>query len=76
MAIAAALAGQGVALVPHMYVENELHSRVLVTPWPESNSLSKRFCLVKPVETGLNEAALQAFESWMLAETTSRNLAT
>lgn len=76
MAIAAALAGQGVALVPHMYVENELHSKVLVAPWPESNSLSKRFCLVKPVETGLNEAALQAFESWMLAEATSRNLTT
>ncbi|WP_439214626.1 LysR substrate-binding domain-containing protein [Duffyella gerundensis] len=76
MAIAAALAGQGVALVPHMYVEKELHSRVLVAPWPESNSLSKRFCLVKPVETGLNEAALQAFESWMLAEATSRNLTT
>ncbi|AIR62029.1 LysR family transcriptional regulator [Cedecea neteri] len=68
MAIAAALAGQGVALVPRMYVAQELDSGRLVAPWPESDSLSKKFCLVKPVETGINESALSDFECWLLAE--------
>ncbi|WP_459175931.1 LysR substrate-binding domain-containing protein [Ewingella americana] len=68
MAIAAALAGQGVAMVPRMYVEKELSSGALVAPWPESECLSKKFCLVKPVETGINEPALQDFERWLLAE--------
>lgn len=68
MAIAAALVGQGVAIVPRMYVEKELNSGALVAPWPESERLSKRFCLVKPGETGINESALQDFERWLLAE--------
>ncbi|NMP27577.1 LysR family transcriptional regulator [Rahnella sp. SAP-1] len=68
MAIAAALAGQGVAMVPRMYVEKELASGALVAPWPESDYLSKKFCLVKPVETGINEPALQDFECWLQAE--------
>ena len=72
MAIAAALAGQGVAMVPRMYVETELNSGALAAPWPESECLSKKFCLIKPAETGINEAALQAFESWLLAEITGR----
>ncbi|QGU87142.1 LysR substrate-binding domain-containing protein [Erwinia sorbitola] len=69
MAIAAAFSGQGVAMVPRMYVESELRSGELVAPWPESGLLSKKFCLVKPPETGSNEAALHAFERWLLAET-------
>lgn len=68
MAIAAALAGQGVAIVPRMYVEKELSSGALVAPWPASDSLSKKFCLVKPRETGTNEPALQDFERWLQAE--------
>lgn len=68
MTIAAALSGQGVAMVPRIYVERELSSGELVSPWPESASLSKKFCLVKPPETGINEAALRAFERWILAE--------
>lgn len=68
MAIAAALSGQGVAMVPRMYIENELRSGALVAPWPESDLLSKKFCLVKPVETGINEIALQDFERWLAAE--------
>ncbi|WP_420843493.1 LysR substrate-binding domain-containing protein [Lonsdalea britannica] len=68
MAISAALVGQGVAMVPRMYVETELRSGALVAPWPESALLSKRFCLVKPGETGINEAALLDFERWLLAE--------
>lgn len=74
MAIAAALAGQGVAMVPCMYVEKELMSGALVAPWPESEYLSKKFCLVKPMETGINEAALQDFERWLLAEITDGGL--
>ena len=68
MAIAAVMARQGVALVPRMYVENELKHGLLVSPWPESTTLSKRFCLVKPSETGVNNAALEDFERWLLAE--------
>jgi DNA-binding transcriptional LysR family regulator len=68
MAIAAALAGQGVALVPRMYVDKELSRGELVAPWPESESVSKKFCLVKPVETGINEPALKDFEHWLLTE--------
>lgn len=68
MAIAAVMAGQGVALVPRMYIENELNCGLLVSPWPASERLSKRFCLVKPTETGVNEAALESFECWLLAE--------
>lgn len=68
MAIAAVMAGQGVALIPHMYIENELSRGMLVSPWPASESLSKKFCLVKPTETGINEAALENFERWLLAE--------
>lgn len=68
MAIAAVMAGQGVALVPHMYIENELSRGMLVSPWPASESLSKKFCLVKPTETGINEVALENFERWLLAE--------
>ena len=41
MAIAAVIAGQGVALVPRMYVENELRCGMLVSPWPASGCLSK-----------------------------------
>ncbi|OIX90477.1 LysR substrate-binding domain-containing protein [Pantoea sp. Ae16] len=68
MAIAAVMAGQGVALIPHMYIENELRCGMLVSPWPASESLSKRFCLVKPAETGVNEPALKSFETWLRTE--------
>lgn len=68
MAIAAVMAGQGVALVPRMYLENELLDGKLVSPWPASERLSKKFFLVKPAETGVNESALEDFERWLLAE--------
>lgn len=68
MAISAALAGLGVALVPSMYVEKELKNGILVAPWPKSQALRKRFCLVKPLETGFNEAALTTFEAWLKTE--------
>lgn len=66
MAITAALAGQDVALVFQVYVEKELECGLLVAPWPQARSLSKRFCLVKPLESGINESALQAFEQWLV----------
>lgn len=65
MAIAAALSGQGVALVPQVYVASELRHGMLVAPWPVARSLSKHFCLVKPVQTGVNEATLTVFEEWL-----------
>ncbi|MCU7784977.1 LysR family transcriptional regulator, partial [Lelliottia amnigena] len=55
-------------LVPRMYVENELSCGMLVSSWPASECLSKKFCLVKPTETGINEATLESFERWLLTE--------
>jgi hypothetical protein len=34
-----------------IYVEKELERGTLVAPWPDSEQLSKTFCLVKPLET-------------------------
>ena len=68
MAIAAVLSGQGVALIPRMYIEKELSNGKLVSPWPASDSLSKKFCLVKPAETGVNEMPLEAFARWLHTE--------
>lgn len=73
MAIAATLAGLGVALIPPVYLEKELKSGALVTPWPASDALSKNFCLVKPVDSGINSAALQAFEDWLWNQIAHRN---
>ncbi|ELY4299705.1 LysR family transcriptional regulator [Cronobacter turicensis] len=74
MAIAAALAGQGVALVPRRYVEDELARGTLVAPWPEALSLSKTFCLITPAESGMNDPALAAFGQWLQDEIASENL--
>ncbi|EOC1471108.1 LysR family transcriptional regulator [Cronobacter turicensis] len=74
MAIAAALAGQGVALVPRRYVEDELARGTLVAPWPEALSLSKTFCLITPAESGMNDPALAAFGQWLRDEIASENL--
>lgn len=65
MAIAAALSGQGVALVPQIYIAGDLASGTLVAPWPVASSLSKHFCLVKPAQTGLSETTLTVFEAWL-----------
>jgi DNA-binding transcriptional LysR family regulator len=37
--------------------------RALAAPWPQARSLSKRFCLVKPLENGVNESALRRLSS-------------
>ncbi|OUY05959.1 LysR substrate-binding domain-containing protein [Acinetobacter populi] len=68
MAISAAIAGLGVALVPSIYVEKELNEGSLIAPWPESKILSKKFCLIKSVETSRHESTLSAFEDWLDTE--------
>lgn len=73
MAIAAALNGQGVALLPRMYIENELNSGVLVSPWLASDTLSKTFCLITPPGPETHDMALRAFQSWLQTEVTINN---
>ena len=68
MSIAAALSGMGVALVPGLYVEDELRQGTLAAPWPEARTLTKTFCLIMPTQTGANDAALQKFETWLCDE--------
>ena len=69
MAIAMALAGDGVALVPEVYVERELASGQLVSPWSQSALLSKTFCLVMPVVHGQSNSALHDFSGWLISQT-------
>ncbi|CAK9886782.1 MAG: HTH-type transcriptional regulator TrpI [Candidatus Erwinia impunctatus] len=68
MAITAALAGLGVALVPKVYIERELREGLLIAPWPETGNVHKIFCLVKPVNSGINQPVLTVFEQWLQAE--------
>lgn len=68
MTIAAVMAGQGVALIPRLYIEHELRSGIVVSPWSASVNLNKKFCLVKPTETRINQRALEDFEEWLLTE--------
>lgn len=68
MLIEGALAGLGVALVPHLYVESELADGRLVAPWPAGNSISKTFCLVLPEPVRMSEEPAQAFADWILEE--------
>ncbi|WP_254459220.1 LysR substrate-binding domain-containing protein [Xanthomonas sacchari] len=68
MAIEAALAGLGVALVPRLYVEAELADGRLLCPWPAATSIAKTFCLVLPEPVQLSDAPLQRFVDWLLEE--------
>ncbi|WDS37452.1 LysR substrate-binding domain-containing protein [Pseudoxanthomonas sp.] len=68
MLIEAALAGLGVALVPRLYVEEELAQGRLVAPWPEGKTISKTFCLVLPEPIGLSGEPIRAFAQWILGE--------
>lgn len=68
MLIAAAQAGLGVALVPRLYVENELAQGSLVAPWPDAKTIAKTFCLILPESIGLSDTALQAFAAWLLEQ--------
>ncbi|WP_287881841.1 LysR substrate-binding domain-containing protein [Aquitalea sp.] len=68
MLIEAALAGLGVALVPRLYVVDELEQGRLVAPWPDGKAITKKFCLVLPEPIELSEGPLQAFAQWILHE--------
>lgn len=73
MQIEAALAGLGVALVPRLYIEKELAEGRLVAPWPDSQSISKTFCLILPEPIRLSEGPIQLFATWLLTEARSSN---
>lgn len=68
MLIEAAIAGLGVALLPRLYIEAELAQGRLVAPWPASQAVSKRFCLVLAEPLALAAAPLQTFARWVLDE--------
>lgn len=68
MLIEAALAGLGVALVPRLYVVDELEQGRLVAPWPDGKAITKNFCLVLPEPIALSGGPLQAFAQWILHE--------
>ncbi|OLP59626.1 LysR family transcriptional regulator [Xaviernesmea oryzae] len=70
MLIEAALAGLGVALVPRLYVEEDLASGRLIAPWPEGQSISKTFCLILPEPIRLSEGPMQLFAEWIVQEAT------
>ncbi len=69
MAIAIAVAGDGVALVPEIYVEKEITSGQLISPWCQSALLSKTFCLILPADTGPLNSALDDFSGWLISLT-------
>ena len=73
MLIEAALAGLGVALVPRLYVEEELAQGRLVAPWPQGEAVSKTFCLVLPEPIGLTTGPVKTFAQWLLAEVGGRD---
>lgn len=68
MLIEAAIAGLGVALVPRLYIAAEVAQGRLITPWPDSRSVTKRFCLVLPDPIELSASPMQAFARWLLDE--------
>ncbi|MEC5344816.1 LysR substrate-binding domain-containing protein [Brenneria populi] len=68
MLIEAALTGLGVALVPRLYVETELASGRLISPWPAGKSISKTFCLILPEPLGLSDEPIDAFAQWLMDE--------
>lgn len=71
MLIEAALAGLGVALVPHLYVQTELAQGRLIAPWPSCGDISKTFCLVLAESIELSASPVQSFARWLLEQTQS-----
>ncbi|MBY5989129.1 LysR substrate-binding domain-containing protein [Roseovarius atlanticus] len=66
MAIEAAMAGLGVALVPRTYVERDLAEGRLVTCWPPGQSVSKTFCAITTEPLDECQPALRSFVLWLL----------
>lgn len=69
MAIAFALSGDGVALIPEIYVEQELACGQLVSPWSHSALLSKTFCLILPATDSQQDSAVHDFSNWLISLT-------
>jgi LysR family glycine cleavage system transcriptional activator len=69
MAIEAAIAGQGVALVSGALVADDIRTGRLIRPLPRSVSEATAFCyyLVYP-ETKAGDPRVMAFRDWILAE--------
>ena len=68
MLIQAALAGLGVALVPRLYVGDEIAQGRLVAPWPEGKAVTKHFCLVLPDPIESSQGPVQAFAKGVIEE--------
>jgi len=68
--IDAARAGMGMALVPRLYVEDDLRDGRLCAPWPEVAALSERYVLVS--RPGDAPAALEDFRNWLFEEIADR----
>lgn len=66
MVIDAARTGLGVGLVPRFYVQDEIASGTLMTPFPHSLKHLKRYCIVCPEEK-LELPQVQAFIEWATA---------
>ena len=64
MIIEAAVAGLGVALVPRLYVENELRQEQLVLPFPLSRYGYKAYCVIVPEEKQ-DLPMLKVFMQWL-----------
>lgn len=67
MVIKAALAGLGLALVPKLYVLNELRAGELIIPCDALVPGDKRYCIVYP-ERKHDQWPLNVFISWLLDE--------
>ncbi|MFD2645545.1 LysR substrate-binding domain-containing protein [Pseudomonas japonica] len=67
--IDAARAGMGMALVPRLYVEEDLHGGRLCAPWPHAQPLSERYVLVS--RPGQPSTALETFSAWLLEQSTA-----
>jgi len=69
MAVEAAIAGQGVALVSGALVEGDLRAKRLVRPFPQSVSEATAFCyyVVYP-EAKASTPKVMAFRDWVMGE--------
>lgn len=65
--IEAARSGIGMALVPRLYVEEDIILGRLSSPWPGVPELAERFVLVTRPDT-LAMPAIEAFREWLLDE--------
>jgi DNA-binding transcriptional LysR family regulator len=68
MIIEAAVAGLGVALVPRLYVDEEVRNGKLMTPFAASRNGHKTYCVIVPEEKR-DLPVLKAFLGWLDGET-------